>query len=117
MRHTDAQIATLVQTVRSLRETLARINVVASPMAYDVATAALEVNTEALKRALTWPLTAESLYRRRVELPGGRYVEAFNSAGGTTVAVRTTAPEPGHPATESCFTDPSPYKPDRKSVV
>jgi hypothetical protein len=103
MATTDAQLSTLVATVRSLHASLYRINIVESPRAWHLTEAALKENRTALRRALVQPI-GEGAGWRRVPLAGGRLAEVFTSGGGTTFALRNTEPKAGEPYTLRCWT-------------
>ncbi len=99
MRPTDPQIATLAATVRSLRETRARLELVETPNAWDLVEAELAANEKALSLALAYPLTSDSRYWRKAPLTGGRLAEVFNIGAGVTVAIRRA-----NGTTERCTT-------------
>jgi hypothetical protein len=103
MTATDAQLATLVATTRSLHASLYRINVVESPRAWHLAQDSLREHQAATRQALRMPLQAGTGWRR-VQLSGGRLAEVFNSGGGTTFALRNTEAKPGQPYTLRSWT-------------
>jgi hypothetical protein len=107
MTTTDAQLATLVATTRSLHASLYRINVVESPRAWQVAQDSLREYQAATRKALRMPLQAGTGWRR-VTLANGRIVEVFNSGGGTTFALRNAVVKPGEPYTLRCWTGHAP---------
>lgn len=81
----SAQLQTLVATVRSLKATLARLNIVEHPRAWDLTQEALEANTLELRKRLVRPLPAGA---RVVFLADGRKAEVFNHGAGISFAVR-----------------------------
>lgn len=91
---TDPTIATLVATIRSLKATMDRINVVASPNAWDLAEAAHKDNVRELRKRLVRRLPATTGWRR-VVLSDGSIVEAFNHGAGVSFAHRVAPGTPG----------------------